>query len=142
MARAPTFSDGSSCHSASQLCPASTLRQTPPPAAPAQSRSAAVGWQITQAIDAIGGYVQGVASLSTGEKNSLLAKLRAAANAADRGSLGAACNQLDAFLNEVDAKTKTGQLSSSDQTILTGATRATQRSLGCFGPLFAFLGGF
>ena len=95
-----------------------------------------------QAIDAIGGYVQGVASLSTGEKNSLLAKLRAAANAADRGSLGAACNQLDAFLNEVDAKTKTGQLSSSDQTILTGATRATQRSLGCFGPLFAFLGGF
>src|SRR6266540_3326724 len=95
-----------------------------------------------QAIDAICGYVQGVASLSTGEKNSLLAKLRAAANAADRGSLGAACNQLDAFLNEVDAKTKTGQLSSSDQTILTGATRATQRSLGCFGPLFAFLGGF
>src|SRR6266511_1296885 len=50
MARAPTFSDGSSCHSASQLCPASTLRQTPPPAAPAQSRSAAVGWQITQVI--------------------------------------------------------------------------------------------
>jgi PKD repeat protein len=95
-----------------------------------------------QAIDAIAGYIQSHAGLSTGEKNSLLAKLRAASNAADRGSFGAACNQLDAFLNEVDAMTKAGRLSSSDQTILTGATRATQRSLGCFGPLFAFLGGF
>ena len=95
-----------------------------------------------QAIDAIAGYVQGHAGLSNGEKNSLLAKLRAASNAADRGSFEAACNQLDAFLNEVDAKTKTGSLSSSDQTTLTGSTRAVQRSLDCFSPLFALLAGF
>jgi hypothetical protein len=63
-----------------------------------------------QAIGKIGTYLQGLGDLSTGQKNSLQAKLNAVADSYQRGSTGVACNQLNAFVNEVDADQKSGRL--------------------------------
>ena len=93
------------------------------------------------AISAISTFVESRPGLNAGQKNSLEAKLRAASASALRGDTGASCNQLNAFLNEVAADSKTGKLSSGDAGTLTSATRATQMSMGCFRPLVEFLGG-
>ncbi len=86
-------------------------------------------------------FVQGVSGLNAGQKNSLLAKLRAAADSLQRGNSNAACGQLNAFANEVDADQKAGRLTSGDAGTLIDAARQTQRSLGCFQTLVEFLNG-
>jgi hypothetical protein len=93
------------------------------------------------ALAKIAGLVSSQSGLNAGQKNSLLAKLRAADDSAQRGNNGAACNQLTAFVNEVDADQKTGRISSGDAASMIDAARATQRSLGCFRTLVEFLSG-
>lgn len=93
------------------------------------------------AIAKIETTVQGESGLNNGQKNSLLAKLRAAGDSYQRGNTGAACNQMNAFVNEVDADQKTGKLSSTDAGTLSDAARVTQRSMGCFSTLVEFLNG-
>src|SRR5712691_227940 len=94
-----------------------------------------------QAIGMIGNYLQGLADVKEAQKNSLQAKLNAAADSYQRGDTGAACNQLTAFINEVDADQKSGRLTTAEAGNLTDATRLTQRSMGCFKPLVEFLSG-
>ncbi len=86
-------------------------------------------------------FVSAQSGLNNGQKNSLLAKLNAATDSAQRGDTGAACNQLNAFVNEVDADQKTGRISSGDAATMTDAARLTQRSMGCFRTLVEFLSG-
>jgi len=94
-----------------------------------------------QAIGRIGNYLQGLTDLKEGPKNSLQVKLNAAADSYQRGNAGAACNQMNAFINEVDADQKSGRLTTGEAGTLTDAARLTQRSMGCFKPLVEFLSG-
>lgn len=89
-----------------------------------------------QAIASIEGYVQGIASLNTGQKNSLLAKLRAASDAAARGDSTAAHNQLNAFVNELQADVQSGRLSGTAAATLQGAVGAVQAAMGTSNRLF------
>ena len=93
------------------------------------------------AMSRIAGYVQSRPGLNAGQKNSLLAKLNAAGDAMQRGNTGAACNQLSAFGNEVEAQQKAGHLTSGEAGTMIDAARVTQRSLGCFRTLVDFLSG-
>jgi PKD repeat protein len=93
------------------------------------------------ALAKITGLVSGQSGLNKGQKNSLLAKLNAANDSMQRGDSGAACNQLNAFVNEVDADQKTGRISGGDAATMTDAARLTQRSMGCFRTLVEFLSG-
>jgi hypothetical protein len=86
-------------------------------------------------------FVQGVSGLNAGQRNSLLAKLNAANDSLQRGNSNAACGQLNAFVNEVDADQKAGRLTSGDAGTMTNAARQIQRSLGCFHTLVEFLNG-
>lgn len=86
-------------------------------------------------------FVSAQSGLNNGQKNSLLAKLNAAADSWQRGDAGASCNQLNAFANEVDADQKSGRISSGDAATMTDAARLTQRSMGCFRTLVEFLSG-
>ncbi len=94
-----------------------------------------------QALGKIGTYLQGLTDLKEAQKNSLQAKLNAAADSYQRGDIGAACNQLNAFINEVDADQRSGRLTTAEAGNLTDYTRLTQRSMGCFKPLVEFLSG-
>jgi len=94
-----------------------------------------------QAIGKIGSYLQGLGDVKDAQKNSLQVKLNAAADSYQRGDTGAACNQLNAFINEVDADLKGGRLTTGEAGTLTDAARLTQRSMGCFKPLVEFLSG-
>ena len=84
-----------------------------------------------QALSVIDAYVGGMASLNGGEKNGLSAKLEAAMASAARGDTNATCNQLDAFMNDLDAQTKNGKLSPADSAALSSSTWAVHRALGC-----------
>jgi PKD repeat protein len=86
-------------------------------------------------------FVQGVSGVNPGQRNSLLAKLNAANDSLQRGNSNAACGQLNAFVNEVDADQKAGRLTSGDAGTMTDAARQIQRSLGCFHTLVEFLNG-
>src|SRR5216683_946461 len=86
-------------------------------------------------------FVQGVSGLNAGQRNSLLAKLNAANDSLQRVNYSAACGQLNAFVNEVDADQKAGRLTSGDAGTMTDAARQIQRSLGCFHTLVEFLNG-
>ena len=86
-------------------------------------------------------FVQGVSGLNAGQRNSLLAKLNAANDSLQRVNYNAACGQLNAFVNEVDADQKAGRLTSGDAGTMTDAARQIQRSLGCFHTLVEFLNG-
>jgi PKD repeat protein len=86
-------------------------------------------------------FVQGVSGVNAGQRNSLLAKLNAANDSLQRGNSNAACGQLNAFVNEVDADQKAGRLTNGDAGTMTDAARQIQRSLGCFHTLVEFLNG-
>ncbi len=86
-------------------------------------------------------FVQGVSGVNPGQRNSLLAKLSAANDSLQRGNSNAACGQLNAFVNEVDADQKAGRLTGGDAGTMTDAARQIQRSLGCFHTLVEFLNG-
>lgn len=83
-----------------------------------------------QALGKIANYVSGLSSLNAGQRNSLVAKMNAAAAAAGRGDTTAAHNQINAFLNEVQADANTGKLSAGQAATLRAAAHAVQSALG------------
>jgi PKD domain-containing protein/Big-like domain-containing protein/FIMAH domain-containing protein len=85
-----------------------------------------------QALSAIARYVATIKSLNAGQQNSLISKLNAAADSAERGDTTAAHNQINAFLNEVTAYANTGLLSASDAATLRAAAHAVQAALGTY----------
>ena len=89
--------------------------------------------QTTQAaLGSIAGAVQALPGLNAGQKKSLVAKLNAASAAAGRGDTTAAHNQLNAFLNELQADVNSGNVSSRDAGILRSAVHAVLGSLGTY----------
>jgi hypothetical protein len=84
-----------------------------------------------QALNLIDGYVNSMASLNSGEKSGLSAKLDAAMASFARGDTNATCGQLDAFLNDTVALTKNGRLSPVDSATLSSASWEVHRALGC-----------
>jgi pullulanase len=96
-------------------------------------RTAAVFWSFRSAVDQIGLLIDDVealvaaGTLSQGQGNSLLAKLRAALNQAERGNDNAAENQLGAFLNEVSDLASQGVLTAEQaDTLTSNATLAIE----------------
>jgi len=82
--------------------------------------------QIGDLIGAIG-----ATGLSTGNANSLTSKLAALQSSIASGNVTAACNQLDAFINEVNADAKTHKLSATEAAALIAAADAIRATLGC-----------
>ena len=87
---------------------------------------------VAQAVNSIAGAVQKLPNLNPGEQHSLIAKLNAASASAARGNSTAAHNQLNAFLNELQADQNTGKVSAADAATLRGAIHAVQAALGTF----------
>ena len=69
--------------------------------------------------------------LSHGTTTSLEAPLNAALSQLNRNNHAAACNTLDAFLNQVKAKENNGQLTSQQAADLRQQATAIETSLGC-----------
>ena len=89
--------------------------------------------ETTQAVlSKIAGVVQNLSGLNAGQKNSLQVKLNAASAAAARGDSKAAHNQLNAFLNELQADVNTGKVSQGDYGVLAAEVNAVQGSLGTY----------
>ena len=89
-----------------------------------QSPRQAVGG-LDAAVDALVGN----GSISRGNGNSLSAKLRAAEASLARGQGHTAANQLNAFINEVEAMAASGRLSATDAATLTAAAQRVIRSI-------------
>ena len=100
-----------------------------------QSTTTVVVQTTQQALSSIEAYVQSLPGLNAGQKNSLTVKLRNAAAAAGRGDNNAASNELNAFLNELQADVNTGKVSSVAAGTLRTAVHAVQGSLGTFNRL-------
>ena len=83
-----------------------------------------------QVISDLIATVQGL-GLSSGAANSLTSKLNAALSSASSGNPTAACNQLGAFINEVNAAAKTNKISSADAATLIGQANGLRAALGC-----------
>jgi PKD domain len=89
-----------------------------------------------QALGRIEGYVQNsLPGLNAGEKNSLMVKLHNAEAAAARGDNNAASNELNAFLNELQADVTAGKVSPAAAEPLRTAVHLVQGSLGTFNRL-------
>ena len=84
------------------------------------------------ALSKIAAYVQRLSDLNAGQKQSLIAKLDAAAASASRGDYKTASNQLDAFLNEVRADEKTDKLTTTEADNLTNAVHTVKGALGTY----------
>jgi PKD repeat protein len=93
-----------------------------------------------QALTSIAGYVQNLKSLNNGQKNSLIAKLDAAGASIDRGNSTAATNQLNAFLNELQADLSSGKISGDDMTVLRSSVNNVQAALGTFNRFLTWIG--
>jgi uncharacterized delta-60 repeat protein len=78
-----------------------------------------------QQVDELGSVVTGLA-LGAGTKTSLLAKLRNISAALSRGNVHAACGQLRAFVEQVQA-----ELSAADAAPLVAAAEQIRNALGC-----------
>jgi hypothetical protein len=72
---------------------------------------------------------EGVLSRSQGD--GLLAKLTAAIPSLDRGRTNAACNQLQAFVNQVSGLVRAKQLSAAAGQELIDAAKAVRSQAGC-----------
>jgi hypothetical protein len=84
------------------------------------------------ALGTLAKYVRGQSWLNAGQRNSLAAKLDAAAASAARGDDRTANNQLDAFLNEVRADENSGKLTSAQAATLTNAVHTIKGALGTY----------
>jgi len=84
------------------------------------------------ALSSIAGYVQGLSTLNAGQKNSLTAKLNAASAAVGRGDTTAANNELNAFLNELQADVNTGKVTPAAASVLRNAIHAVEAALGTY----------
>jgi hypothetical protein len=87
---------------------------------------------VPAALSAIAQAVQGLNGLNAGQKNSLIAKLNAASDSTARGDYKTADNQLNAFLNELQADVSSGKVTSGQATVLRDAVHAVQGALGTF----------
>ena len=84
------------------------------------------------ALSRIAAYVRGLSDLNAGQKQSLIAKLDAAAASASRGDYKTASNQLNALLNEARADEKTGKLTTTEANNLTNAVHTVKGALGTY----------
>lgn len=83
---------------------------------------------------ALGDQVQtllSAGSINPGQANSLTAKLQQIVNALNQGKTHAACNQLNAFINEVTSLIGNGVLTSAEGQPLIDAAVNIERLLGC-----------
>jgi hypothetical protein len=80
----------------------------------------------TQAINDLITSVQGLSSLNTGQKNSLISKLNTVSDAINRANLTTACHQLGAFINEVNA-----QLDQATANNLIDAAQSIKTAIEC-----------
>lgn len=85
---------------------------------------------VSLALSSIAASIQNITSLNAGQRNSLIAKLNAASDAAARGNTTAANNELNAFLNELQALINTGRISSGEAATLGNAVHSVQAALG------------
>ena len=85
-----------------------------------------------EALSTLETTVNGITTLSKGQKSSLIAKLEAASAAAARGNNTASHNEMSAFLNEVRAYVKNGNITTGQQTSLTDAIHAVEAALGTY----------
>ena len=98
------------------------------------TRTATVTVQTAQqgiaGIEALVDGMVGSGTLSRGEGNALAASLRAASQQLDRRDGPAAVNQLQAFVNKVEAMQRSGRLSAVDAQRLIAAAERVIRSVG------------
>lgn len=87
---------------------------------------------VAQALTSISEAVQNLAGLNEGQKRSLMAKLDAASASAARGDTTPANNQLNAFLNELQADLNDGRISSTEAATLRAAVNAIKAALGTY----------
>jgi hypothetical protein len=92
----------------------------------------------SDALTAIAAYVQQLPGLNPGQRQSLATKLDNAAAAAGRGNLTAATNEMNAFLNELQAYVNTGKVSETYATQLQDDIRAVKGALGSYNRLLDF----
>jgi hypothetical protein len=78
-------------------------------------------------------FILDEASLSSGEKRRLIAKLGAVADAGQLRNLTAACNQIDALVRHAQALMQSGQLDAVDAAMLVsgGPRREARTRLSC-----------
>jgi hypothetical protein len=69
--------------------------------------------------------------LSERQKQSLISKLNAASDAINRENLTAACNQLEAFINQVSALAQSDELDQATATRLIDEAQAIETTIGC-----------
>jgi hypothetical protein len=87
--------------------------------------------------EAISGLINQIQSLvaagtlNQGEGNSLIVKLEAGQASIGGGNTGAGCNQLEAFINEVEALIKSGRLTSLQGQPLIDLATTAQNGLNC-----------
>ncbi len=95
--------------------------------------TATVTVQTTQAaLSKIAGAVNGLSSLNAGQRKALVAKLNAASASAARGDNRACNNQLNAFLNDLQADVKTGKISELQAGPITSAVYSVKGALGSY----------
>jgi len=70
-------------------------------------------------------------SLNAGEKNSLVSKLNAASASIGGGNTIAACNQLEAYINQVNALIQSKRLDTTTANMLISEAQAIRAALGC-----------
>jgi hypothetical protein len=85
-----------------------------------------------QSISAIAAYVQALPTLNAGQKNSLIAKLNAASASAARGDNKTAGNQLNAFLNELQAYNNSNKVSVAAYNTLRADVHTVEAALGTY----------
>lgn len=86
--------------------------------------------KIQHLIEAVEGLVEsGV--LNDGQGNALISKLEAALSSLENGNTNAACNQLQAFVNQVGAFVTSGVLPPQEGEELDDAAAEIMNLLGC-----------
>ena len=86
--------------------------------------------QLSNTYSEEGNFINGF-NLPKGVTTSLEAPLNAALAQLNRNHDTPACNQLNAFLNQVDAKQNSGQLTPQQATDLSQQAKAIQQAIGC-----------
>lgn len=85
-----------------------------------------------QVLSTMKAFIEGLAGLNSGQKNSLIAKLDAASASMDRGDTKTANNQLNAFLNELQAYQGSGKISAMAYNALVADVHAIKGALGTY----------
>ncbi|HBL31354.1 MAG TPA: hypothetical protein DD490_31390, partial [Acidobacteria bacterium] len=86
--------------------------------------------QIEQLIDTIQDLVA-AGALAANNANPLITKLEGAAAKLDGGQTTAACNTLNAFINQVNASVSGGKLAAAQGQALIGSAQAIRTNIGC-----------